>query len=110
MAIEITDAAVEAVKQAMVAEQLPAEETFLRVGVKAGGCSGYSYSLVFDREPREGDRVVEKDGIRLLVDPKSEVILAGTILDYTSGLSGQGFVFTNPNAKGTCGCGSSFTV
>ncbi len=109
MSIEITDAAVAAVKQAAEAEKA-GEEVFLRVGVKGGGCSGLSYVLAFEREAREEDRIIEKDGVRLLLDPKSELYLAGTTLDYTSGLNGQGFVFQNPNAKGSCGCGSSFTA
>lgn len=109
MTIEITEAAVAAVKLAMEEEKAPAE-TYLRVGVRAGGCSGYSYVLAFEGSAREDDRIIEKDGVRVLVDPKSETILAGTTLDYSSGLNGQGFVFKNPNATGGCGCGSSFTV
>lgn len=109
MSIQITDAAVAAVKQAAQAEQT-GEQAFLRVGVKGGGCSGLSYVLAFEGEAREGDRIIEKDGVRLLLDPKSELYLAGTTLDFTSGLNGQGFVFQNPNAKGTCGCGSSFNA
>ena len=109
MAIELTDAAVTAVKQAIVEEKAPAE-TYLRVGVRAGGCSGYSYVLAFEEAAQEDDRVIEKDGVKILIDPKSATILAGTTLDYSSGLNGQGFVFTNPNATGGCGCGSSFTV
>ena len=109
MAIELTDAAIAAVKQAMEEEKAPAE-TYLRVGVRAGGCSGFSYVLAFEETAREDDEVIEQDGVRVLVDPKSVTILAGTVLDYSSGLSGQGFVFKNPNATGGCGCGSSFTV
>lgn len=109
MPIELTDAAVAAVKQAMEEEKAPAE-TYLRVGVRAGGCSGYSYVLAFEEKAQEDDQVIEKDGVRILIDPKSEAILGGTTLDYSSGLNGQGFVFQNPNATGGCGCGSSFTV
>ncbi|MDM7914543.1 MAG: HesB/IscA family protein [Candidatus Eisenbacteria bacterium] len=109
MAIQITDSALSAVKDAIRSENLP-EETYLRVGVKAGGCSGYSYVLQFESEAREGDRVIEKEGVRFLLDPKSETVLKGTTLDYSSGLNGRGFVFENPNATGSCGCGSSFTV
>lgn len=109
MKIEITDAAIAAVREAQTAEKLP-RESYLRVAVKAGGCSGFSYSLAFEIEPREGDQVLEKEGVRFLLDPKSGLLLAGAILDYSSGLNGKGFVFTNPNATGTCGCGSSFTV
>jgi iron-sulfur cluster assembly protein len=109
MTIELTEAAVTAVKQAMEEEKAPAE-TYLRIGVRAGGCSGYSYVLAFEGTAQADDKVIEKDGVRVLIDPKSEMILAGTTLDYSSGLNGQGFVFSNPNATGGCGCGSSFTV
>ncbi len=108
MIIELTDQAVIAVKQAMESEKLPVTDTYLRVGVKKGGCSGHSYTLAFDTQAQEGDRVVEKDGVRLLVDPGSELYVAGMTLDYKRGLTDQGFVFQNPNAKGSCHCGSSF--
>jgi iron-sulfur cluster assembly protein len=106
--IRITERAAEAVKKAIAAGNL-AEETPLRVKVKAGGCSGFSYSLDFDTAPGEGDRVVEEHGVRLLIDPRSELYLAGTEIDYSGGLSGQ-FVFRNPNATGSCGCGKSFAA
>ncbi|MBD3163468.1 MAG: iron-sulfur cluster assembly accessory protein [Candidatus Eisenbacteria bacterium] len=109
MAIEITDAAVAAVHEARGAEKLP-EDVCLRVAVKGGGCSGFSYTLGFEPEPREEDRIIEKGGVRVLLDPKSESFLAGAVLDYTSGLNGKGFVFSNPNASSTCGCGNSFAV
>lgn len=86
------------------------ENYALRVGVKGGGCSGLSYSLGFDAEIREGDGLYDIDGIRLVIDPKSLFYLSGTELDFTDGLSGRGFVFNNPNAVKTCGCGSSFGV
>jgi len=82
----------------------------LRVGVKGGGCSGLSYSLGFDKEARDGDKLVQVDGVRIFVDPKSLFYLSGTQLDYTDGLNGKGFVFNNPNATKSCGCGSSFGV
>lgn len=110
MSIEITDAAVAAVKEAIAGEKLEPQQVYLRVGVKAGGCSGFSYTLTFEGEARDEDRVLERDGVRLLVDPRSEPFLKGTTLDYSSGLNGKGFVFSNPNATGSCGCGSSFTV
>jgi iron-sulfur cluster assembly protein len=93
----------------MAANNIP--DTYgLRVGVKGGGCSGLSYSLGFDKEAREGDKLVEVDGVRIFVDPKSLFYLSGTQLDYTDGLNGKGFVFNNPNATKSCGCGSSFGV
>jgi iron-sulfur cluster assembly protein len=93
----------------MAANNIP--DTYgLRVGVKGGGCSGLSYSLGFDKEAREGDKLVEIDGVRIFVDPKSLFYLSGTQLDYTDGLNGKGFVFNNPNATKSCGCGSSFGV
>ena len=82
----------------------------LRIGVKGGGCSGLSYSLGFDTEAHEGDKTLSVDGIKIFVDPKSLFYLSGTHLDFTDGLNGRGFVFNNPNAAKTCGCGSSFGV
>lgn len=108
--IKITDAAARAALETMSGDGLSPETTFLRVGVKAGGCSGYSYQLVFTSDRREDDTVIEKSGVRLIVDPKSESFLKGTELDWSGGLNGRGFVFTNPNASGTCGCGESFSV
>jgi iron-sulfur cluster assembly protein len=108
--VSITESAATAVKGVMAAENLSLEETYLRVAVKGGGCSGLSYELGFDKEMRVGDVVVEKDGVRLVIDLKSQIYLAGTTLDYSSGLSGRGFFFSNPNATGTCGCGKSFSA
>ena len=82
----------------------------LRVGVKGGGCSGLTYILDLADEPGENDKVIEEHGVQLYVDKKSYVFLAGTILEYSGGLNGKGFVFNNPNAKTTCGCGTSFSV
>lgn len=82
----------------------------LRVGVKGGGCSGLTYQMVFDAEIKDGDTVIEKDGLKLIVDGKSLFYLSGTILDFSDGLNGRGFVFNNPNAVKTCGCGESFGV
>ncbi|MEX0601819.1 MAG: iron-sulfur cluster assembly accessory protein, partial [Bacteroidota bacterium] len=82
----------------------------LRVGVKGGGCSGMSYVLAFDENPREGDSVLQIGGLTVHVDPKSMFYLSGTTLDFSEGLNGRGFVFNNPNASKTCGCGSSFGV
>jgi iron-sulfur cluster assembly protein len=107
--LNITDTAVRAVKRTIEDNQMPAE-TFLRVLIKSGGCSGLSYDMKFEAAAEESDRVIEKDGVRLLIDPRSEIYLAGTELDFESGLKGQGFVFRNPNASGGCGCGKSFSA
>ena len=105
--ITLTEKAQSEVKKIMEANKIP--ETYgLRVGVKGGGCSGLSYSLGFDSEARDNDKVLEIDGVRIFVDPKSLFYLSGTQLDFTDGLNGRGFVFNNPNATKTCGCGSSF--
>ena len=82
----------------------------LRVSVVGGGCSGLSYKLDFDNEEQPGDQVFEQDGLKLLVNLKSYLYLAGTTLDYSDGLNGKGFHFVNPNASRNCGCGESFGV
>lgn len=86
------------------------EGTFIRVGVEGGGCSGLSYMLEFDNIMKEGDKVFEDKGIKIVVDRKSFLYLVGTELEYSGGLNGKGFVFKNPNASRTCGCGESFSV
>jgi iron-sulfur cluster assembly protein len=83
---------------------------FLRVSVKGGGCSGLSYNLDFDNEVKTGDQFFEDNGIKITLDMKSFLYLAGTELDFTDGLNGKGFNFNNPNASRTCGCGESFSV
>ncbi len=83
---------------------------FLRVQVQQGGCSGLSYKLDFQTDKKEGDHVFEDKGVKLIVDSKSYMFIAGLTLDFSGGLNGTGFSFTNPNAKKTCGCGSSFAV
>lgn len=104
--IEITVTAAEKIKSLMTKQGI--SEGGLRVGVKGGGCSGLSYTFAWEREPRLGDEVFEGHGAKLFVDRKSFLFLKGTSLDYDSGLLTKGFVFNNPNAKQTCGCGSSF--
>tara|TARA_S200000501_G_scaffold181626_1_gene171115 strand:+ start:954 stop:1283 length:330 start_codon:yes stop_codon:yes gene_type:complete len=83
---------------------------YVRVGVKSGGCSGLSYELKFDREFQEEDKLFEDNQVKILVDKKSLLYLAGTTLEYSGGLNGKGFVFNNPNAQRTCGCGESFSL
>lgn len=107
--IDITEKAVKEVRRIMSENNVP-ENYGLRVGVKGGGCSGLTYSLGFDSQPNEGDSTIESHGIKLFVDGKSLFYLSGTTLDFTDGLNGKGFVFDNPNATKTCGCGESFGV
>lgn len=85
------------------------EGDFLRISVVGGGCSGYQYGLDFDKEERMGDIAMDFDGVKVVVDPVSAGYLRGTVVDYVTGLNGTGFQFKNPNAKRTCGCGSSFS-
>ena len=85
-------------------------EHFVRVSVTSGGCSGLSYNMHFDNQPKPNDEVFEDKGIKLVVDPKSILYLLGTELDFSEGLNGKGFVFNNPNASRTCGCGESFSL
>lgn len=107
--ISITEKAVIEIKKIMSENNIP-DEVGLRVGVKGGGCSGLTYSLGFDADIHEGDTVINEAGIKLIVDGKSLFYLMGTQLDFSTGLNGRGFVFNNPNAKKTCGCGESFGV
>ena len=109
MAIDMTPRAVERLREVMQEQGLT--EGGLRVGVKGGGCSGLSYNLALDTEERPGDKVFERDGVKVFVDPKSFLFLNGSTLDYKSeGLMQRGFVFVNPNSAGSCGCGESFAV
>ena len=86
------------------------KKQFVRVGVESGGCSGLSYKLDFDNDKNENDELIENNGIKLLIDKKSVLYLAGTTLEFSDGLNGKGFVFNNPNANRTCGCGESFSL
>jgi iron-sulfur cluster assembly protein len=109
MAVALSENASKQVRQLKQAQNLP-ENVFLRMGVKGGGCSGMSYSLEFDTEMGPHDKEFEIDGIKVVVDKKSYLYLNGTTLDYvTQGLTG-GFTFVNPNAKSSCGCGTSFSA
>ena len=107
--IRLTDMAVAEIRRLLATHDLP-ETAGVRVGVRGGGCSGFSYSLNFDHKPTVDDEVIEQDGVRIFCDPKSLAYLRGTTLQYTDGLQGRGFQFVNPNATGTCGCGESFSV
>ncbi len=107
--VKITVKASKEIKRIMEENKIPSEFG-LRVGVKGGGCSGLTYTLGFDGETKDGDTVIEDDGVKLFVDGKSLFYLTGTELDFSDGLNGKGFVFNNPNATKTCGCGESFGV
>src|SRR5208337_245727 len=108
--INITDKALEHIRAAMQKEGIAPETGGLRLGVQGGGCSGLSYNIRFDSQPRERDRVFDFDGVRLFVDPKSFLYLSGMVLDYEESLIKQGFAFVNPNSSKSCGCGSSFSA
>jgi len=108
MAVSMTPVAVNRVKELLRAQKL--DNAFLRMGVRGGGCSGMTYDLQFDSELRKHDKEFDIDGVKVVVDVKSYLYLNGTTLDYvTQGLTG-GFTFVNPNAKSSCGCGTSFTA
>ena len=103
--VELTDAAQEEVRRLLVLEGQPG----LRLGIKGGGCSGLSYDLAFT-DQQEGDTVIEFDGLKVFLDRKSTIYLSGITLDFQTGLEGRGFVFQNPQASNTCGCGESFSI
>ncbi len=107
--ITVTENAKNHALELIKAENRPID-TFIRVGVEGGGCSGLSYKLEFDNQMKDGDQQFEDKGIKIVVDRKSFLYLVGTELEYTGGLNGKGFVFNNPNANRTCGCGESFSV
>ena len=107
--ITITERAVQEVRRIIAEQKLP-DQTALRVGVKGGGCSGFSYTLGFDDQISEVDQVSEVDGVRVVCDPKSFLYLNGTEIDFEDNLMGRGFKFGNPNAAKSCGCGESFSV
>ena len=107
--ISISEKAIKEIRKIMEENNFT-PDVGLRIGVKGGGCSGLTYSMGFDPESREGDTIMEQDNIKLYVDGKSLFYLMGTELDFTDGLNGKGFIFNNPNATKTCGCGESFGV
>ena len=109
MAISLTETAAREVKRIIEDQQLPKEQTRLRVGVRGGGCSGFSYLLDLTEEAAgESDEAMESHGVPILVDMKSLIYLDGTEIDFRDEVMGRGFVFKNPNATSSCGCGSSF--
>lgn len=108
--IKVSEAAKKKVVELMTDDGFNTTTDYVRVGVKSGGCSGLSYDLKFDNQQLEGDKVFEDNGVKIIVDKKSFLYLIGTTLEYSGGLNGTGFVFNNPNANRTCGCGESFSL
>ena len=108
--IKVSETAKSKVLQLMQDDGFDPTNDFVRVGVKSGGCSGLSYDLKFDKSQTEGDKLFEDNGVKIVVDTKSFLYLIGTTLEYSGGLNGAGFVFNNPNANRTCGCGESFSL
>ena len=108
--IQVSEIAKNKVIELMIDDGYDASKDFVRVGVKSGGCSGLSYELKFDKEHHENDKIFENNSIKIIVDKKSFLYLVGTTLDYSGGLNGAGFIFKNPNANRTCGCGESFSL
>lgn len=111
MEISVSEKAKERILAIRKGQQIP-EDAFLRIGVISGGCSGLTYDLKFDPDikPEANDKIYEVDGIKILIDMRSFLYLAGTELDYSDGLNGEGFHFKNPNATRTCSCGESFSI
>jgi iron-sulfur cluster assembly protein len=107
--IQVSDKALARIRVAILKENISPEQGGLRLGVQGGGCSGLSYNIRFDSQPRERDRIFQFGDVRVFVDPKSFIYLHGMILDYQETLMQQGFVFVNPNASKSCGCGTSFS-
>ena len=108
--IKVSETAKQKVVALMTEEGFDSDTDFVRVGVKSGGCSGLSYELKFDKAVGDADKLFEDNQVRILVDKKSFLYLVGTTLEYSGGLNGKGFVFNNPNAQRTCGCGESFSL
>jgi iron-sulfur cluster assembly protein len=106
----ISESAAREIKNIIAQQELDASKVALRVGVKGGGCSGFSYLLDLTESIKETDEVFEQHGLRVVCDPKSLLYLSGTKVDFKDELMGRGFVFQNPNATSSCGCGSSFSA
>lgn len=107
--ITVTERAKDKIAKLIVDDNKPAD-SFVRVGVEGGGCSGLSYQLVFDNQLQPDDKIFEDKGVKIVVNKKSFLYLVGTELDFSDGLNGKGFQFNNPNATRTCGCGESFSI
>ena len=108
--IKVSETAKSKVLQLMQEDGFDPSKDYVRVGVKSGGCSGLSYDSKFDKSQIDGDKLFEDNGVKIVVDTKSFLYLIGTTLEYSGGLNGAGFVFNNPNANRTCGCGESFSL
>lgn len=108
--IKVSEQAKLKLSDLMKEEGYDASKHFVRVGVKSGGCSGLSYDLNFDQSQQDNDKIFEDNGIRIAISKSSFLYLVGTTLEYSGGLNGKGFVFNNPNAQRTCGCGESFSL
>lgn len=108
--ITVSEGAKTKISQLMTEEGFNPSNDYVRVGVKSGGCSGLSYELKFDNALGENDKLFEQNNVKIAVDKKSFLYLVGTTLEYSGGLNGKGFVFNNPNANRTCGCGESFSL
>lgn len=108
--IKVSDSAKKKAIDLMTEDGFDPVQDFIRVGVKSGGCSGLSYELKFDNTQNDDDKLIEDNGMKILCDKKSFLYLIGTTLEFSGGLNGKGFVFNNPNAQRTCGCGESFSL
>jgi len=106
--LKLTDSAIEQIKKLLARDNRTGQG--LRVSVTDGGCSGHSYKLDFDKQPKTGDTVLARNDVKVFVDSASAPLLQGMVIDYESGLYGGGFKFSNPNATATCGCGTSFSA
>jgi iron-sulfur cluster assembly accessory protein len=106
----LTEAAAREINTIIESQELDGDKVRLRVGVKGGGCSGFSYLLDLTETQKDSDELFEQHGIKIIIDPKSMLYLGGVTVDFKDELMGRGFVFNNPNASSSCGCGSSFAV
>jgi len=106
----LTELAAKEVRTIIAAQELDADKVRLRIGVKGGGCSGFSYLLDLTESQKDSDEEFEQHGIKMIIDPKSLLYLSGVVVDFKDEIMGRGFVFNNPNASSSCGCGSSFSV